>query len=73
METRSKSVVRRIKVSVLSMAAVGVLYGSACTLGDLRHNVVNGTLGFVKNYTGDLWETLIPTAEELVGKSGASE
>ena len=71
MGIRSKSVVRKVKASVLSMAAIGVLYGSACTIGDLRHNVVNGTLGFVESYIGDLWETLIPTAEELVGNNGA--
>ena len=73
METCSKSLVRKIKVSALSMATVGVLYGSACTVGDLRHNIVNGTLDFVKNYTGDLWESLIPPADQLVSIDGASE
>lgn len=69
----SRSLVRQLKVSALSMATVGVLYGSACTMGDLRHNAVNGTLAFAKNYASDLWEALLPSAEELVGNDGTSE
>ena len=60
--------IRKIKVATLSMAALGMMYGSACTVGDIRHNVVNGTLSFVKGYTSDLWEAIIPPADQLVGE-----
>jgi len=59
---------RRIRVAGMMLAGFGVLYASACTLGDLRYNVVNGTLSFVKSYTSDLWEALIPPADELIGE-----
>jgi len=59
--------IRKMKVAALSLAAVGMMYASACTVGDIRHNVINGTLAFVKGYTGDLWEALVPPADELVG------
>ena len=60
--------VRKIKVAALSLASFGMVYGAACTVGDVRHNVVNGTLSFVKGYTSDLWEALIPPADQLVGE-----
>ena len=59
---------RKIKVAALSVAAFGMTYGAACTVGDVRHNVVNGTLSFVKGYTSDLWEALIPPVDQLVGE-----
>ena len=60
--------IRKIKVAVLSTVVFGALYGSACTLGDFRLNMVNGTLSFVKGYTSDLWEALVPPADGLVGE-----
>jgi hypothetical protein len=60
--------IKKIKVAALSVTALGMLYGAACTVGDVRHNVVNGTLSSVKGYTSDLWEALIPPADQLVGE-----
>lgn len=70
MRTKSESVVRSLKAAVLSVVAVGMLHGSACTLGDVRLNVWNGTLAFVKGYTTDLWEAVFPAADEFVGFGG---
>jgi len=58
----------KIKVVVLSVVVFGMTYGAACTVGDVRHNVANGTLSFVKDYTSDLWEALIPPANQVVGE-----
>lgn len=60
--------IRKIKVAALSMAALGMMYSAACTVGDIRLNAVNGTLSFVKGYTSDLWEALVPPADQLVGE-----
>jgi len=60
--------IKKIKLAALSVTALGMTYGAACTVGDVRHNVVNGTLSFVKGYTSDLWEALIPPADQLVGE-----
>ena len=60
--------IRKIKVAALSVTALGMLYGAACTVGDVRHNVVNGTLSFVKGYTSDLWEALIPAVDDFIGE-----
>ena len=38
------------------------------TWGGVRHNVVNGTLSFVKGYTSDLWEALIPAVDDFIGE-----
>ena len=63
---KKSGLVRKMKVAVFSMTAVGMLHASACSLGDLRLNLVNGTLAFVKGYTTDMWEALIPAADDLV-------
>ena len=57
--------IRKVKVAVLSVVAYGMMYGSACTLGDIGLNVVNGTLSFVKGYTTDWWEEVFPEPGEV--------
>jgi hypothetical protein len=67
MRGNTGSLAKRIRAAALSMVAVGMLYGSACTWGDLRLNLVNGTLSFVKGYTTDLWEAVFPVPDEFIG------
>jgi hypothetical protein len=59
---------RKVKVAMLVMATMGMLYSAPCSVGDLGHNIANGTLSFVKGYTSDLWEALIPSADQLIGE-----
>ena len=68
MQGGSGNLTKRIKVAALSIVAFGMLYSSACTIGDIRHNVVGGTLAFVKSYTTDLWELIVPPPDELIGE-----
>ena len=68
MQRNSGNLVCKAKAVVLSVAVVGALHASACTIGDLQHNVVNGTLSFVKGYTTDVWEALVPPVDDLVGE-----
>lgn len=68
MERSFRRKIRRIKVAALSMAAFGMMYSSACTIGDVGHNLVNGTLAFVKGYTTDLWEAVVPPADSFFGE-----
>ena len=60
--------IRTIKVAAISLAACGMMYGTACTAGDVRHNIANGTLSFVAGYTSDVWAALFPPADEVVGE-----
>ncbi len=59
-----------IKAAMLVTTAFGMLYSSPCTVGDLGHNVVNGTLSFVKGYTADLLGAVVPSADTLIGQPG---
>jgi len=68
MKRSSKSLVSKVKLAVLSMVTVGMVYASACTVGDLGYNVVSGTLAFVKGYTTDVWEAVLPAPGELMGE-----
>jgi len=68
MERSIRRKVRRIKVAALSMAAFGMMYASACTIGDVGQNLVNGTLAFVRGYTTDMWEAIVPPADSLFGE-----
>ena len=68
MQNRRESLRRKVKVAALTMATIGMLYSSPCTVGDIGHNVINGTLSFVKGYTTDLWEALVPPADQLFGE-----
>ncbi len=60
--------IRKIKVAAMSAVMMGMAYGAACTIGDIRHNIANGTLSFVKSYTGDVWEAIIPPADQDAGR-----
>lgn len=58
----------RIRAGVLGLAAMagGTLF-SGCTVGDLRHNVISGLMGFVEDYTVDLLGLLVPSPDDLIG------
>lgn len=59
---------QRTKVRILGALtlASGMVF-SSCSMVDVRHNLVAGTMSFVKGYTTNLWEALLPAAEDLVG------
>jgi hypothetical protein len=59
---------RKVKVTVLCAAVLGTAYSSACTWGDVGLNIVNGTLSFVKGYTADVWDALVPPPGDLFGE-----
>ena len=63
------SAINKMKLALVSMAALGLLFSSPCTVGDAGLNVINGTLSFIKSYTGDVWTELVPPAEELFGQA----
>ncbi|HOA74853.1 MAG TPA: hypothetical protein PL151_07680 [Phycisphaerae bacterium] len=66
-----KTYMTRVKMAALSLLTAGVLFGPGCGMTDLRDNVVAGSLGFVKNYTTDVLETLIPAAADLFSPPAA--
>ena len=69
----SLSWTRKVKLGVLTALAAGTMYGSACSMQDLRHNIIGGTLSFVEGYTGDLWTALVPSADEVINFRGDNE
>jgi hypothetical protein len=73
MHHHQPNIVRKIKVALLGVATAGVLFGSACSAVDLRQNFVAGTQAFIKGYTTDLWEAVLPSAEEIVSFGGVDE
>jgi len=64
--------VRKVKKAVLTtLVTGGMLLGWSCGWNDVGYNVLAGTQAFVKAYTTDLWEALIPAADELVNFDAA--
>ena len=66
MRYQQLTIVRKIRVALLGVATAGVLLGSACSAVDVRQNLVAGTQAFIKGYTTDLWEAIIPPPDELL-------
>lgn len=65
--------IRKLKIGVLAALAAGTAYSSACTMQDVRHNIIGGTLSFVKGYTSDLWAALLPPADVVINLHGDDE
>ena len=65
-------IVRRAKRTLLVVAAFAAGTVSSCgfNLQDVRHNVVAGTLTFVKSYTTDMWMALLPDWEDILNRAG---
>jgi glyoxylate carboligase len=57
----STRVLRRAKklAMVVTVAASGTLLGWGCTLEDIQHNIVAGTLGYIQASTTSFWSNLI--------------
>ena len=62
---------KRLKVTLFSGLTAGVVLASACSLTDVRHNVVAGTQSFIRAYATDLWEALIPAPAEIMSGDAA--
>ncbi len=69
MQRDSDNAISKKKVAVLSMAALGLLFSSPCTVGDIGQDIISGTLSFVRGYTDDVWTELIPPADEIFGET----
>ena len=65
--------IRKVTIGVLAALTAGTVYGSACSMKDLRHNAIGGTMSFVKGYTSDMWEALVPSADEVINFGGDDE
>jgi hypothetical protein len=61
--------VRRLKFRVLAVLAAGAGCASVCSAVDVKHNVLGGTMSFIRGYTDDLWAELIPPPAELLGRA----
>jgi len=62
--------IRKLKLGVLAALAAGSMYGSACSMADVRHNAIGGTMSFLKGYTSDLWTALVPSVDEVINFRG---
>jgi hypothetical protein len=49
-----------------ALATAGGTVFSSCGWADIRHNIIAGTETFIRGYTADLWDALLPSAEDLV-------
>ncbi len=59
---------RRARVRILGIITLaGGTVFSSCTVADVRHNLVAGTMSFIEDYTADVWGALLPPPEALVG------
>ncbi len=67
----SSSSVRRmitaIKMTALATMTAGTLFASVCSAADVRHNLAAGTQSFIKSYTIDIFEALVPAPTDIIG------
>jgi len=65
---------RRLNLSAMVGCAMmaGSVFSSACTLTDLRDNIISGSLGAVKTYVGNFWGALFPTPQEVIDLAQAN-
>ncbi|UCE59530.1 MAG: hypothetical protein JSU63_19065 [Phycisphaerales bacterium] len=68
------SLARRMKAAMLTaVVAVGGTVFASCGWTDLRYNFVAGTQAFVKGYTTDMWEAIVPAPGDLINFAAAEE
>jgi len=48
------------------LALIGQSLG--CTLADIRHNLVSGSLSFVEDYATDFWDAVFPPPGDILGQ-----
>lgn len=57
---------RRFKTAILAgVILAGSTMAFSCSLTDIRHNIVKGTLDFVAGYTTDILTGVSPTPPDL--------
>ena len=63
-----RRIMPRVKRVLLVALAIAGSTVSSCgfSLQDVRYNIVGGTMSFVKAYTTDLWEALLPAWEDIL-------
>ncbi|MFQ5461369.1 MAG: hypothetical protein ACE5E5_01945 [Phycisphaerae bacterium] len=62
-----RRIAKAVKMTVLSSLTVGMLFASVCSAADVRKNLAAGTQSFIKNYTIDIFEALVPPASDVFG------
>lgn len=70
---KPSSVHKKKTALLVTLAVLGATVLSSCNLADVRYNVVTGALSFVQAYTIDVFEALLPTADELIGGGDGEE
>jgi len=68
---RSHWTVKVLK-GLLAAASGSTLLAGSCA-ADVRDNIVAGGLTFVKSYTVEVLETLVPSWTDLMGDGGAQQ
>ena len=71
MRIQTCNVWKRMKATLLTGLTAGVVLASACTVTDVRHNVVAGTQSFIQGYATDLVEAWMPSPHQLISGAAA--
>lgn len=58
-----------VRSAALALVTAGTVYASACSAIDVRHNVVGGTMSFIKGYTTDLLFEVFPAPSDVAGNA----
>lgn len=58
---------QRIARLLAAALASGTVLGSACSVIDVRQNLIAGTMDFISGYTTDLLAAIVPPPEDLLG------
>jgi hypothetical protein len=64
LDMTGRRIARRVKLAALSsLLAGGTLLGSACTARDIEHNLVAGSLAYVRGGATSFWNAFLPQDE----------
>ena len=58
---------RKCRAASLAILTMGMTFSSLCSVVDIRHNAIAGTMNFVEGWVEGLWVAVVPTPGEVVG------